>query len=333
MKIILEYPEPALLLHGGMQVQIGQTKAALEGLGCEVDYLRWWDAEQKGDILHWFGRAPPHHIHFAHQRGIKVVVAALLGSTCSRPRWQLWFQRQAIRLMRRLLPAQLTASFRWDTYQLADAAIALTPWETHLLSYLFDAPGKKVHLIPNGVDTPFFESKPVARGPWLVCTAIITERKRVLELAQAAIIAKTPLWVIGKPYSDADPYGQKFIALAKAHRDLLRYEGPIQDRKRLALAYREARGFVLLSTWESLSLSALEAAACECPLLLSDLPWARTAFREQVSYCHVTPSAKRIAPSLRAFYDAAPNLKAPARPLTWTEVGQQLKAVYQQLLS
>ena len=29
---------------------------------------------------------------------------------------------------------------------------------------------------------------------------------------------------------------------------------------------------------ESLSLSALEAAACGCPVLLSDLPWARTVF-------------------------------------------------------
>ena len=53
-------------------------------------------------------------------------------------------------------------------------------------------------------------------------------------------------------------------------------------------SYREARGFVLLSAMESLSLSALEAAACECPLFLSDLPWARsscTTSRARPTWC------------------------------------------------
>src|SRR6185503_2412225 len=105
------------------------------------------------------------------------------------------------------------------------------------------------------------------RGRWLVCTAIITERKRVLELAQAALHAQTPIWIIGKPYSETDPYFQEFLALAKTHPEVIRYEGAISDRQRLAQIYREARGFVLLSKWESLSLSALEAAACGCPVL------------------------------------------------------------------
>ena len=91
--------------------------------------------------------------------------------------------------------------------------------------------------------------------------------------------AQTPLWVIGKPYSDVGCLRATVSSrFAKAHPGTLRYEGPIQDRARLAQVYREARGFVLLSAMESLSLSALEAAACECPLLLSRLPWATTRF-------------------------------------------------------
>jgi hypothetical protein len=84
---------------------------------------------------------------------------------------------------------------------------------------------------------------------------------------------------------------------------------------------------------ESMSLSALEAAACECPLLLSDLPWARTVFGQSVCYCPVTRSAARTAAFLRQFYDAAPGLKPPPKPLTWLEVGQQLKRLYETLLS
>ncbi len=88
----------------------------------------------------------------------------------------------------------------------------------------------------------------------------------------------------------------------------------------------------MLSAAESLSLSALEAAACECPLLLSDLPWARTVFKTRASYCPVTRSAGRTAQVLRRFYEAAPQLPAPPKPLSWKEVAQQVKAVYETLL-
>src|SRR5574340_789516 len=90
----------------------------------------------------------------------------------------------------------------------------------------------------------------------------------------------------------------------------------------LSMVYREARGFVLLSAMESLSLSALEAAACGSPLLLGRLPWATTVFGENACYCPVGLSAERTAGFLRQFYDAAPGLKPPPKPLAWREVGQ-----------
>lgn len=99
----------------------------------------------------------------------------------------------------------------------------------------------------------------------------------------------------------------------------------------LSQIYREARGFVLLIAWESLSLSALEAAACECPLLLSNLPWARTVFQDRASYCPLVKSVARTAKELRRFYDAAPGLPLPPRPLTWLEVAQQLETLYRSL--
>ena len=175
-------------------------------------------------------------------------------------------------------------------------------------------------------------SQKAERGRWLVCTTTITERKRILELAEAAVLAKTPLWVIGKPYSESDAYARQFVRLAKQQPELIRYEGSIEERARLAQAYREARGFVLLSAMESLSLSALEAAACDCPLLLSDLPWGRTAFGDSVTYCPVTSATNRTAKILREFYDAAPGLRAPAKPVTWLEVAGQLKRIYETLV-
>ncbi len=332
MKIILHHLVPFAFAHGGQQIQIEQTKRALEQVGLEVEFLRWWDDTQTGDILHSFCRLPTGLLHMARAKGMKVVVADLLTEQGSRPPARLRMQKIMSQILAHTLPRSLVASFNWDTYRLADACVALTAPEAQLMAYLFDVPPQKLHVIPNGVEEVFLQSPVTTRGPWLVCTGTITERKRMLELAEAAVQAQTPLWIIGKPYTSAAPYATRFFALAKAHPNLLRYEGAIQDRKRMAAVYREARGFVLLSTMESLSLSALEAAACECPLLLSDLPWARTVFNDTVCYCPITPDTAQTAAVLRRFYDAAPTMKSPAKPLTWLQVAEQLEKLYADLL-
>src|SRR5439155_15046875 len=169
---------------------------ALESIGIQAEHVRWWDSSQQGDIIHFFGRPTADYISFAHGKNYKVIVAELLTATGSRSRPQLALQKISTRLFQ-LLPSTFTSRMAWDAYRLADACIALTPWEAHLMHYLFGAPENRVHVVPNGVENVFFDSPPRPRGQWLVCTATITERKRVLELATAAIDARTPLWVIG----------------------------------------------------------------------------------------------------------------------------------------
>jgi glycosyltransferase involved in cell wall biosynthesis len=332
LKILLHHLVPFSFAHGGQQIQIEQTKYALEQLGLEVEFLQWWDDSQTGELLHSFCRIPLPLLRMAQAKGIKVVVADLLTEQGSRSASRLRMQKLVSQILTGVLPRSLAESFNWDSYRLADACVALTSHEAQLMNYLFHVPQEKLHVVPNGVEDIFLQSKAVPRGPWLVCTATIAERKRIIELAAAAVKAQTPLWIVGKAYTDSDPYAVSFFQLAKQHPKIIRFEGPINDRSQMARTYREARGFILLSAMESLSLSALEAAACECPLLLSDLPWARTVFKESVSYCPVTPDTEQTAAALRRFYDAAPSLAPPARPLTWIDVARQLKTIYESLL-
>jgi len=336
MKVILSCYNPSMLTHGGQQIQIEQTQAALETIGVSVEPVRWWDARQTGDIFHHFGRLPAHLVQFAQEKGLKVVISELLGGQGVRSPARLRFEGLVRRVALRTIPRRLLVNFNWETYLLADACVVSTPWEAQVLAWLFDVPPEKVHSLTNGVEEEFLNSQPVERGPWLVCTATIAPVKRVVELAEAAVQAKTPLWVVGKPYRPSDPYALRFFELAKEHPRLLRYEGPgaypLQDRAKLAQVYRQSRGFVLLSQWESLSLAALEAAACQCPLLLTDLPWARTVFAEKARYCPLTNSTARTAAALRSFYDAAPSLPVPSRPLNWVEVAKQLAKIYESVL-
>jgi glycosyltransferase involved in cell wall biosynthesis len=328
MKILINCHMPFSLAHGGQAIQIQQTMAAIQALGVQVEPLRWWDDTQAGDVIHYFGRMPAEQIRFAAAKKMKVVMAEFLTAQGSRSPNQLRLQKFISNCMERLAPRGFLTAYNWDSYRLASALVALTPWEKHLMEYMFDADPAKTFVVPNGVEVEFFNSPPLPRGPWLVCTATITERKRVLELAQAAVVAETPVWIIGRSYDDNDPYAQKFFQLAKENPKFIRYEGAISDRTKLAAIYRAARGFVLLSAMESLSLSALEATACECPVLLSDLPWARGSFSQGVQFCPVTGSVSIAAGVLRRFYDDAPQLPFPPKPATWPEVARQLLAVY-----
>jgi glycosyltransferase involved in cell wall biosynthesis len=332
MKVLLNYQLPFMLAHGGMQIQIEQTKAALEKIGIEVEYVRWWDEHQTCDVLHHFARLGTTAMRLAQDKGIKVVMADLLTEQGSRSPGRVRAQRWVSRFLKMTMPGLATRAFDWESYRLADACVALTAHEARLMTYQFEAPPEKVHVIPNGVEDVFLQSSPMTRGQWLVCTTTITERKRLLELAEAAVEAQTPLRVVGKAYAETDPYAARFVEFAGRHPGVIRFDGPIRDRAALAEVYRQARGFVLVSAMESLSLSALEAAACGCPLLLSDLPWAKTVFGNSVSYCPVTPNRSRTAAALRRFYEAAPKLTPPAKPMSWVEVAHQLKSLYDSLL-
>ena len=332
MKVLFDHHLPFALAHGGVQHQLIQTKAALEKIGIETDFIRWWDDAQRGDIIHFIGRPSADYIVFAHGKGCKVVIAELLTATGSRTRGQLVLQKFSTNIFKSILPKTFTARLAWDAYRLADACIANTSWEAHLMNYLFGTPEERIHVVPNGVEEIFLNSQKAPREKWLVCTATITERKRILELAQAAVRAKTPLWVIGKAYSDSDAYAQKFFALAKQNLQFIRYEGAISNRAQLAKIYREARGFVLLSAMETRSLSAEEAAACECPLLLSDLPWARSTFGEPATYCPIR-STESTAQILKKFYSEAPQLPPPLKPATWEDVARQLEKIYESVFN
>jgi glycosyltransferase involved in cell wall biosynthesis len=327
MRVLIDHNEPFLLAHGGLQVQVTRTKAALEKIGLEVEYLRWWDDSQKGDLIHFFGRANPSHVDFAHGKKMRYVMQELLTSQGSRSITHLRTQATLNRILRKALPANYRLPLRWDSYRKADAIIANTNWEAWIIGELFDAPAARVHIVPNAVDDVYFLSGTRPLGDHLICVATITERKRVLELARAATTTGTPLKVVGKPYSQTDPYFMKFMATVRASDGTVEYLGPIDEPLKLARQLQQARGFVLPSTMETQSFAALEAAAAGLPLLLSDLPWAHSTFSNNVSYLPRC-GGRAFATRLRSFFDQAVNQTLPPQPQRWVQVAEELARIY-----
>ena len=329
MRVLLDHQLPFALAHGGFQIQIEQTKEALAKIGLEADYLRFWDSSQKADVIHMFGRCSSGYIELARGKGIAVVMSDLLSETGSRSPMALFTQKSIMRVAQSVLPSRFLSRMGWDSFRTADAVIAGTPVEARLMVDLFGADESKIHVVPNGVEECFFASASAdLREEWLISTVTITPRKRAVELAQAAVAGKVKLRIIGKPYSEQDSYYCKFVKICRANPHYLDFSGPIADREELARAYRKARGFVLFSIFESLSLSALEAAAAGCPLLLTDSPWARTTFGEHAVYCPLAATVEEAGQILKNFSQNIATQPKPPPQLLWTEVAERLKAIY-----
>src|SRR5277367_6588053 len=108
MKILVNCPLPFALAHGGQQIQVQRTIAALQANGIEVEPVRWWDENQTADLIHYFGRMPAGHIQLAQQKNIKVVISELLTAAGSRSRSKLRLQKIISRSVQRFAPRNFT---------------------------------------------------------------------------------------------------------------------------------------------------------------------------------------------------------------------------------
>ena len=333
MKVLFSYTLPFFLAHGGAQVLTQTVMRELAGLGVEVEPERWWDEQQRGDIIHFIGRPPSAiNVRLAHQKRFKTVMTEFLDQTASRTRMQLFGQRLLIRLARSTLGG-LANRMAWEVYQELDAFIYCAPHEWTVAQYLFNAIPERGFCIPHGLDVETIRklAEPAPESDFLVSIATIDERKNSVLLATAAKLARVPVLFLGKPYSEDAPYFRQFKALVDG--EFVRYGGFVSVEEKYE-NLRRARGFALLSRFESGCIAVYEAAAAGLPLFLSNLPWAAKAYPHSPQTKFVKlGSPERLAPQLAEFYKNSHRLSRPTFPiLSWREIAGQYLAVYKQIL-
>lgn len=323
---------PFLLAHGGAQIQIEQTKAALEKIGVDVEYLRWWDETQTGDILHQVGHLDTAMIRLAQNKGWKVAITILLTDQCNRSEWGLFVRKLCIRsALAGPLPRRLKAKLPWRSYHLCDRVIVGLQAERMVLEKVYGVPGGRVAVVPLGLNDAFLNAGQALRTEeHLICTGTIGPAKNSLELARLAAAAGTPMLFVGKPFDLSGAYWAEFQQLIDGK--IVKHHSHVGSLPELIALLQRARGYVLMSRSENWSLAAHEAAACGLPLLLPDQRWARERFGDRASYWPKKGGDAAVA-ALRKFYDACPQLAAPGIRLhNWTEPAEMLRNIYSQML-
>ena len=333
MKILFNCPLPFALAHGGMQIQIEQIQSALIALGLEVEPLRWWDAGQRGDLVHHFGVAPGEQIRLFHSKKIPVVMTTLFSAPCNRSDARLRRQGWMVRTLLRLpfgggVKQQLT----WRSFGLCDANVVGLEAERRVLELVYGIPREKSHVVPLGLSSVFLEAGKGRRdGDYLICVGTITRVKNTVAIAQLARAAQVPILFVGKPFSETDPYWHEFKTLVDDR--WVRHQPHLADTSAMVALLQAARGAVVMSEFENWCLAAHEAAACGVPVLLPNLNWSRERFGNQAHYFDRVGFTPRNVEILKNFYAIALGLPAPAIQLfSWADTAAALKKVYERVL-
>lgn len=333
MKVLFSHGLPFFLSHGGVQTFVESLMRELPALGVEVEPERWWDETQRGEIIHFVGRPNAIYIDLAKERGFKIVMTEFLDQTASRGKLALFAQRTAIQLGRKIL-GPLTARLAWDAYDKVHAMTYAVPHELETAVYLFGAQPTRGHVIPHGLEADAIEnlSQAAEQSDYLISVATITSRKNTHLLAAAAKLAKVPVLFVGKPYSEDDPYFLSFREMVD--NEYVRYAGFVTSEEKYDLLKR-ARGFALLSQFESGCFAIFEAAAAGLPLFLSNLPWATKPFRDAKESKFVTlDTPDRIGRQLAAFYSNAHRLSETTFPIfSSREIARRYLAIYEKILA
>ena len=334
MKVLFDHPNPFLLAHGGFQIQIEQTKKALEEIGVEVECLRWWDNSQTGDLIHYFGVPPLTYLKQANTKNLPVVLTQLLSAQCNRSQAHLKLQGIVTRIIQKLPGfGSIRNQLKWQSISAASKVIVGLEAERHVLKTILNLPDDRIVTIPLAISSEFFRIHPArCTQNHLITTGTISEVKRSVELAQMARAAEVPILFVGKPYSETDPYWMQFKSLIDGK--TIMHQSHIESKERLIELLCESRGYVLYSKYENWSLSTHEAVACGLPICVQDQNWSRERFGKQAFYLNACSSNRENIQRLKDFYVTSHALHAPSVKLcTWTDTAAELKAVYEKVLS
>jgi glycosyltransferase involved in cell wall biosynthesis len=332
MKILFAHAGAFALAHGGFQTQIEETKAALQRRHVEVEYLRWWDSEQTGDLIHHFETPSVSFLDLAKARGIPVVITHLFTEACNRPLSKIRIQGWIIRIVLGLPGlGMIQNQLKWLTFRRAAQVIVGLQAEKRVVEIMFDVPSDQISIVPLGLNQDFIGAgKPSRSERHLITTGTITDRKRSIELAVMARKAEVPILFVGKPYSLEDPYWKEFEELIDNR--FVFHREHVNDRSEMIGLLQASLGFVIFSRCENWCLSAHEAAAVGLPILVPDQPWSRECFGSQASYLDPEDTEKNVL-NLKSFYKDLPQ-KPPStlKIYSWDEVAERIENVYRSVL-
>jgi glycosyltransferase involved in cell wall biosynthesis len=212
-------------------------------------------------------------------------------------------------------------------------------------------PSDSITVIPPGVDPAFFAAPGGQNEPGAVPGGVkylmhvgSTIRRKRIDVLLRAFARVASIW----PDLRLIRVGGSFTADQARLADELGITGkiiqsPVLSKAQLAAAYRQAMLLVQTSDAEGFGLPVIEAMACGCPVVASDIPPLREAGGGAAEYCPagddeawsetLTRLLSERSSSPESWEVRRTGARDHARRYTWSENAKQTIAVYRQVLN
>jgi len=224
----------------------------------------------------------------------------------------------------------------------ADIIVTISNYIKSEIINTFNISRNKIFTIPLGVNINFFQTPPTYKKEnYLLFLGSLNPRKNIKGVIEAfyMLLNKIPhqLWIVGGRFdifkNDEPCQLVKFIPA-----DRIKLKGYLRDREIIEL-YRKATLFVFPSLYEGFGLPPLEAMACGCPVVVSNVASLPEVCGDAAYY--VDPyDVESIAKGIyRVLTDE--NLRNSliqkglerARLFTWEKTAQQILKVFEKVLN
>ncbi|MBP6672810.1 MAG: glycosyltransferase family 4 protein, partial [Bacteroidetes bacterium] len=223
--------------------------------------------------------------------------------------------------------------------QWSKAVLPNTVDEGKLIEEGMNISGKKIRVVPNGVEPRFefgdpslFKKKYGIENFILNVGHIGPARKNVLQLIRALKLIDHPAVIIGK-VSDT-PDGKRCIEEARQSKNITIIEGLANDSEMLASAYAASSVFALPSLFETPGIAALEAALAGSRIVITPHGGTKDYFGTMAEYVEPDSVESIRSGIIRALN--APRTSAlqnhVKQEFLWSNVAKKTLAVYQSVL-
>jgi glycosyltransferase involved in cell wall biosynthesis len=317
LRIALLGGVPPSLGGGGLEVQLEQTRAALERAGHDAFAAARPATPRPFDVLHAIGAELDVCQHLAHWRRnpAPLVVSPVLVVPPGRERRE--------RLAARLPLASFGPRMRADLLARADLVVALTEHERALAAQLG---ARRVAVVGNGVaPVPPATPPPGTPAPgYALLLGTVTARKRQADAVRA--LAGTPTVVAGG--LEGSPAERRDFEAALRETGAV-WLGEVADPGAVRGLLAGAGALVHVSRAEGQALVLLEALSEGTPVVVSDLPAHRELAAAHPAHVRLVGGLGELRAAIAALGPRPAS--RPAIP-TWDDVAAELVALYRSLV-
>jgi glycosyltransferase involved in cell wall biosynthesis len=293
MKVSFFPYQPHSFAFGGFELQMLNAFESVKLSGVDVVKFDLWKKKIDYDIIHLWGITQHnfHIIDYCKKNKIKIFATVLLP-----------YYDSTKEILSHKLHSHLNPNYKkaLEYYQKIDYFSVVNELQLEVLNSIYKIPKNKIIVIPNIVDTVFYEKAIKLRDEpvqnYAITTGNICLRKNQLELAKLFEQIKHDLYIVGSFLDGEVEYANEFKKFIDTCRHVIwidKLENTSQEYLKL---YQNCKFFILGSEIETQPISILEAMVLQKPVIVRDCAYVKqSVFKDLVKLKKITERSLSIA--------------------------------------